>query len=71
MSSSVQVKEYKGVEEFNKDATKMFKDGWEVQAQTERTQRSGCLRILMLGFLFPPKPTIVVTYRRVGAPSQK
>lgn len=73
MSSSVKVEEYKGVEEFNKAAAKMFKDGWEVQTQTERTQRPGCMRILLTGgfaLVFPPKPTIVVTYRRVGSPSR-
>ena len=74
MSSSVQVKEYKNVEEFNKDAQRVFKEGWEVQSQTERTQRPGCMRILLTGgmaLVFPPKPTIVVTYRRVGGPSAK
>jgi hypothetical protein len=31
----VKVKEYKDAKEFNKDAQKMAKDGWEIQQQSQ------------------------------------
>ena len=67
MPIETKVKEYKDRAEFDKDAGKMSKDGWRVVSTTERTQRSGCVRILLLGFLFPPKPHLVVTYQREKA----
>lgn len=69
MSANVTIREYKDAKEFDREARRMAKDGWEVQSQTERTQRPGCGRILLTGgfaLVFPPKPTIVVTYRRSG-----
>lgn len=62
------VREYKSADAYANDAKKLARDGWTVQAQTEATQRSGCLRIIMLGgigaLVFKPKPHIVVTYSR-------
>ena len=58
------VKEYKNTADFNKDAAKMAKDGWRVASSAERTQRTGCIRFLLLGFLFPPHPHVVVSYER-------
>lgn len=62
------VREYKGVKNFRDDAAKLSADGWIVANQSEFRPRRGCLRIIMLGFifafLFPPKPIIVVTYSR-------
>jgi len=62
------VREYDDRKAFEKDANKLARDGWSVVTQSERTQRSGCARLLMLGIftpLFPPKPVLVVSYTRV------
>ncbi len=65
--TNTMVKEYEDTREFNRDAQKLSGQGWQVVSQTERTQRPGCLRILLTGGLAvvrPPKPHIVVTYTR-------
>jgi hypothetical protein len=62
------VREYKDAAAFNKDAANMARYGWEVVSTMERKQRAGCMRLLLLWWLVlirPPKPTIVVTYRKV------
>ncbi len=59
--------EYKSIEDFQKDAAKLAEQGWTVQSQTERTNRSGILRCCILSIfalVFPPKPSIIVTYVR-------
>jgi hypothetical protein len=69
MSANVTIREYRDRAEFDREAKKLARDGWEVQTMTERSQRSGCVRILLTGGLalvFPPKPHLVVTYRRAG-----
>lgn len=69
MSADVETREYKDAKEFDRAAKRMAKEGWVIQSHSERTQRAGCLRILLTGgfaLVFPPKPTIVVTYRRSG-----
>lgn len=59
------VVEYTSAGDFQKDANKLARDGWTVAAQSERTPKRGCLRMLAGGFLFfRPKPRIVVTYNR-------
>lgn len=66
---STMVREYRDRKEFERDANKLARDGWVVVSQSERTQRSGCGRILALGLftlLFKPKPLIVVTYSRAA-----
>lgn len=35
MGQQVKVKEYKNANEFDKDAQKMVKDGWEIQSQSQ------------------------------------
>lgn len=65
-----QVKVYKSVKDYRKDVPKMARHGWKVQSSIEENPRSGCGRILMLGFfalLFRPKSKIVVTYVRETA----
>lgn len=57
-------REYADQGEFQNDARKMAKQGWRVVGQTQLTQRSGCLRTLLFGLFFPPKPHIVVSYER-------
>ena len=71
MAATTMVKEYDDRKAFDKAAQKLARDGWLVVSVTERTQRSGCMRILMLGgigaLVFKPKPTLVVTYSRPPA----
>ncbi len=59
---------YPDAGEYNKDLKKRTEAGWTVQQSMERTQRSGCMRIIMLGgigaLVFKPKPQVVVTYAR-------
>ena len=62
------VREYPSPGAYDADARRLAKDGWEVVSSIERKQRAGCVRLLLLWWLVlirPPKPTIVVTYRRV------
>lgn len=61
------VRVYKGSDDYQKEARKLARDGWEVVNTVERRPRAGCLRILLLWWLTllrPPKPELVVTYRR-------
>lgn len=62
------VREYKGVKAFQQDVARLAPEGWTVLQQNEFRPRQGCMRILLMGFifafLFPPKPLIVVTYSR-------
>lgn len=58
------IREYGSRDEFNDDARKLAKQGWRVTSQSERTQRSGCMRLLLIGLIFPPKPHVVVSYER-------
>lgn len=63
---AIEVKRYKNEAEYKKDANKMLAKGYEVQSVTSEQPRSGCGRILALGFfaaIFKPKPVLVVTYR--------
>lgn len=61
---TVQVKRYESDAEYQKDANKMLKQGFEVLSVTSEQPRSRCMRILTLGILFKPKPQLVVTYQR-------
>jgi hypothetical protein len=61
------VRTYSSPVAFNRDAANMARDGWAVASSMERRPPIGCVRIILTGFLallFPPKPEIVVTYRR-------
>lgn len=59
---------YTSAKEFERDRAKLANDGWTVLSTTEHRPRQGCLRIILLAFIFafmfPPKPQIVVTYQR-------
>lgn len=61
------VKRYKNEGEYQKDANKMLKQGYEVQTVISEQPRSGCMRFIALGgigaLVFKPKPVQVVTYR--------
>lgn len=66
-ATETMVRVYRGNAAYQKDATKLAKDGWNPTGMVERKPRAGCLRILTLGLftlIFPPKPELVVTYRR-------
>lgn len=62
------VKEYKSMGEYQADAAKRAREGWSVQSTMEKTQRTGCMRFIMLGgigaLVFHPRPHILVTYVR-------
>ena len=65
------VREYPDPNAYRRDAAKLAKKGWEVVSAMERAQRAGVGRLLLIGILSllrPPKPTIVVTYRRAARP---
>lgn len=68
MAATTMVREYEDRKAFDKAAQKLSHDGWQVVSVTERTQRSGCMRIILTGGIgaiaFHPKPTLVVTYSR-------
>ena len=65
--SATMVRTYTSTGAYNQDARKLERQGWRVINTVNREPRAGCLRILTLGLftlIFPPKPQIVVTYRR-------
>lgn len=57
----VQVKEYKSLKEYQKDAAKLIGQGWEVKTMTIEKRRGGCL---FGGLLFGGKTLFIVTYTR-------
>lgn len=66
MAKPVVVKRYKSDKEYQKDATKMIGQGYEVANTVSEDQRSGCMRWLMIGplaLIFKPKAKHVITYR--------
>ena len=61
------VKVYKDTDDYQKDAPKMMKNGWQIASSVERRPRAGIGRIATLGLFTlvrPPKPELVVTYTR-------
>jgi hypothetical protein len=70
MAREIRVKEYKSQSEYGYDAERMAADGWRVVSVVSvgpEQQRSGCLRILVTGFLsllWRPPSRILVTYSR-------
>lgn len=63
---TIEVRRYKDEKAYQKDAGKMAAKGYEVQSVVSEQPRSGCGRILAIGFfaaIFKPKPELVVTYR--------
>ena len=64
----VKVKTYKNTKEFDRDAKRMSKGGWQVVQVTNQQPRPGIGRIFLLGIfagVFKPKPVLVVTYQRL------
>lgn len=65
--SQTMVRVYGGNGDYQKDAKRLAKDGWNPVNVVERRPRAGCARILLLWWLTllrPPKPELVVTYQR-------
>lgn len=65
---AIVVRRYKNEKEFQKDAVGLAKQGYEVQSVVSEQPRSGCARIMAIGFLavmFKPRPVLVVTYRLI------
>lgn len=56
------VKRYKNERQYQRDAQKMARKGYKVMSAVSEIQRSGCLRILLIGVLFPPRPQLIVTF---------
>ena len=66
---TIMVKEYKGTDDFQKEAQKLAKQGWTVTGQSERSQRAGCLRFILIGplaLIFHPKSRVTVTYSKTA-----
>ena len=59
---------YTSAKAFQQDSAKLAAEGWTVLTTTEHRPRQGCMRIILMAFIFafmfPPKPQIVVTYQR-------
>jgi len=58
------IKEYKSTAQFKQAAFWLKLRGWEVESVTNVTRKTGCIRLLLGGFIFRKGPTIVVTYKR-------
>jgi hypothetical protein len=69
MPKAIEVRRYKNEKEYQKDAGKWAKRGYNVLHVVSEQPRSGCARIVMLGgigaLFFKPKPVFVVTYQRM------
>jgi hypothetical protein len=70
MAREIRVKEYRSQSEYGYDAQRMAAEGWQVVSVVsiaQEEQRSGCLRILVTGFLellWKRPPRLLVTYNR-------
>ncbi len=56
------IKEYKNTNQFKQSAWWLDKRGYKVESVTNVTHKTGCIRLLLGGFIFRKGPTIVVTY---------
>ena len=64
----VKVKTYENAKEFDRDAKRMSKGGWQVVQVTNQQPRPGILwQDCSIGDtgVFKPKPVLVVTYQRL------
>lgn len=59
---SVIVKRYRSEREYQRDAQKMARKQYNVMNVVSENQRSGCMRIFLIGIFFPPKAQLIVTY---------
>lgn len=60
-------KQQQAAEAMRRDAQKLAAQGWEIASQSWEPGRGGCLRTVLLGFVFafvfPPAGSLSVTYR--------
>ena len=61
------VRTYAAPNAFQDESAKLARDGWVVANVTEHRVSQGCLRLMLGGFLFPPRARLVVTYARSRA----
>ena len=60
------VRQYESQEEMDRDIAAASSVGWRVLSVNEMSQRSGCLRICLIGFfalLWKPKSHYIVTFQ--------
>jgi hypothetical protein len=62
MAPSIVVKRYKNEREYQRDAQKMARKKYKIQSVVSEQQRSGLMRLFLIGFFFPPKAQLIVTY---------
>lgn len=61
------VREYRDRKAMDRDIEESAAHGWRVVTVTDLSQRSGCLRMVTLGFfalIWKPKSKLLVTYAR-------
>jgi hypothetical protein len=59
------IKRYKNEREYQRDAQKMTRRHYRIQSVVSEQQRNGFMRLLLIGFFFPPKAQLIVTYSLV------
>lgn len=59
---AIVVKRYKNERDYQKDAQKMTRKKYKVINVVSEQQRNGLMRIFLIGFFFPPKAQLIVTY---------
>jgi hypothetical protein len=65
------MREYRNLAQAQRDMSRMAAAGFTVVSTTQLTQRSGIMRILLIGIfaaVFHPKPHVLVTYSGIGTP---
>lgn len=68
--AETKIRVYATAGELDEEAAKLASDGWSVVNVTEHRATQGCFRLLMGGFLFRPKPQLIVTYARTTATAE-
>lgn len=63
-----QIREYKSQGEMERAIRQMNAQGWQAVSTAVKEQRSGCLRVVMLGgigaLIWRPRPHFLVTFSR-------
>lgn len=65
---AIVVKRYKKRKEYERDATRMLRKGYETQSVVSEQPSNSVKRLMLLGALAvlkKPKPVLVVTYRKI------
>lgn len=68
MQTETTTRTYKGAKDMERGVNQMVAHGWTVASSVSIPQRQGCVRIVLMGFvfafMFPPKAKIVVSFAR-------